>query len=108
MQAALHDAFIELSALQSLSKQPEEVLPVFPRLIKASFASPDQAIQAGLQNQGLLEDRSFSFEAMPWLVLELCQGKAVSPSSLTKAQAKLMGQAVAEVHRVCPGEALRS
>ena len=99
---SLLDAYIELSALQALSATAAEDPSTFPNLIASSHACPQDIWEEALVAEPDLDCPPV--DGLPWVVLELCQGRAVVPSDVSPDCARALGTAIARLHRSAKGK----
>ena len=104
MQMSLLDGFIELSALQALSATAADDPPTFPRVIASSHACPQDIWEEALMAEPDLDCPPI--DSLPWVVLELCPGRAVVPSDISPDCARALGVAVARLHRSANGRSI--
>ena len=101
LQMSLLDAYIELSALQALNATAADEPPLLPKLIASSHAWPQDIWEEALS--GGLDLDCPPIDRLPWVVLELCPGKALVPSKVGPEYARALGMAVARLHNSAKG-----
>lgn len=96
------DAYIELSALRHLTACGKDATAVLPGFIGAFHHGPEDVFGSAIEGLGDVPCTGCSpVESYPWIVMEYCSGRPISPELATPECVQLIGKALACLHQ-CP------